>query len=908
MLEPAKAFKALTGHHPLRWQHRLYEMLSEGRVPRVCSIPTGLGKTSIIPLWLIALAVQAQRVGQIAASMLPRRLIYIVNRRTVVDQATDVAGQMRGRLLDRVQGLPEEDVHILRQLREALRRLAGDPRGESVLAISTLRGELADNQEWKINPARPAIVIGTIDMIGSKLLFSGYGDSVRMRPHHAGLLGQDALIVHDEAHLTPAFSQLLRTIEEVQRQARELRPIRVLELSATPAAADASNGRVFSLADEDANDPWVRVRLEAVKELHIHSAASETLVDRLTEKALAHDGRGAKVLIYVRSPETTRKVLERLKNRLGKPRKHHVALLTGTIRGYERDRLVKENPVYRALLGDGSAEGQSMYLVSTSAGEVGIDLDADHMVCDLTTLDAMIQRLGRVNRRGKGEARIDVVVEEPRTASRRKQGEGELDQALGQTLSRLKQLPERNGGGRDAGPWALARLLAEMPEQARLQAFAPQPACVLPDEITLDAWSLTSIRGAFPIRQEVAPYLHGLTNDPPETYVVWRAEISLFAKADLPPEEVETWFDLCPVSARERLRDRTDRVQKTLQDLLKAHRKGDAAKDFQAVVLNERGEAQWWSLSDIVKKENQERIAFRTVVLPVEAGGLGEEGMLDPKAVEPITNIDVVEEATGDDRRERWLHISDGIREWYENLLTGQKVDSLPGDLNERGRIVLQEAPESAEEEGESCSLLLMAPSRSPDGDPERTKVNQTLSDHTHVVVDYAERIAEALGIDLSLKEALRQAAKWHDRGKARRLWQRFAGNPNPTEPLAKSARFLPGRLLGGYRHEFGSLLEAVDDDGISHCAEADLILHLIAAHHGWARPHFELRAFDHERFSSDANRRGVEETMRRFGRLQQRFGRWGLAWVESLLRCADILASRHAADNRVARAQEIRA
>jgi len=31
---------------------------------------------------------------------------------------------------------------------------------------------------------------------------------------------------------------------------------------------------------------------------------------------------------------------------------------------------------------------------------------------------------------------------------------------------------------------------------------------------------------------------------------------------------------------------------------------------------------------------------------------------------------------------------------------------------------------------------------------------------------------------------------------------------------------------------------------------------------------------------------------MQRFGRLQLRFGRWGLAWLESLLRCADALAS----------------
>ena len=34
---------------------------------------------------------------------------------------------------------------------------------------------------------------------------------------------------------------------------------------------------------------------------------------------------------------------------------------------------------------------------------------------------------------------------------------------------------------------------------------------------------------------------------------------------------------------------------------------------------------------------------------------------------------------------------------------------------------------------------------------------------------------------------------------------------------------------------------------------------------------------------------------MQGFARLQQRFGRWGLAWLESLLRCADALGSQPA-------------
>jgi CRISPR-associated endonuclease/helicase Cas3 len=89
---------------------------------------------------------------------------------------------------------------------------------------------------------------------------------------------------------------------------------------------------------------------------------------------------------------------------------------------------------------------------------------------------------------------------------------------------------------------------------------------------------------------------------------------------------------------------------------------------------------------------------------------------------------------------------------------------------------------------------------------------------------------------------------------------------------------------------------------------EADLILHLIAAHHGRARPHFETDAWDVERHTTAQNAQAAQEVMRRFARLQERFGRWGLAWFESLLRCADALASRQAAEHSISpQSQELR-
>jgi CRISPR-associated endonuclease/helicase Cas3 len=68
--------------------------------------------------------------------------------------------------------------------------------------------------------------------------------------------------------------------------------------------------------------------------------------------------------------------------------------------------------------------------------------------------------------------------------------------------------------------------------------------------------------------------------------------------------------------------------------------------------------------------------------------------------------------------------------------------------------------------------------------------------------------------------------------------------------------------------------------------------LHLIAVHHGRARPHFLLEeGFDPERPLPDVNRVATE-VPQRFARLQRRYGRWGLAYLESLLRAADYAAS----------------
>lgn len=876
-----EAFCALTDHSPLRWQQRLFDrFVAGGGIPQICDVPTGLGKTSVIPIWLIALAEQAQ-AGQVT---LPRRLIYIVNRRTVVDQATTVVEQLRERLYTPDDLRWSQHSEVLLKLATSLRMLSSEAGDELFLGISTLRGELADNEEWKMDPARAAIVVGTIDMVGSKLLFTGYGDGRYWRAQHAGLIGQDCLLVHDEAHLVPAFSDLLAQVAELQRQASEPRPIHVMNLSATSRATKQD---VFRLEPEDEQDPIVNERLHARKNLYLHEVSEEVkddVVARLVDLALKFGDQKAKVLLYVRSPETVKKVLSLLKRNFKSRVEEKIAVLTGTIRGYERDRLVKENPIYHAFLDSSAVVEETIYLVCTSAGEVGIDLDADHIVCDLTTLDSMIQRLGRVNRRGQSttEAQVHVITD---PFGKSKKSPTQLNEAIRQTGKVLQSLGATEEQAVDCSPNAVSRWIQQLPIHKREDSFTPQPEQVPLSDIVLDAWSLTSVSEELPGRPEVASYLHGLTVDLPQTYLVWRKELKFLDDAKVDTSTLQEWFLACRIEAHERLRGRSDNVQKNLRKLLNAWVKKDSGKNFPVAVLTERGEALWTKLSKVVEN----KLAYQTIVLPVEVGGLNQQGMLDPNE---LTAAQDVADLTGKRKRQLQTFQNGDLIE-DEPLVTSQQDDSAKDvKLDKHYQVPLLLAGEG-DELGETRYLTLkVEPTQSMLRNPETAKDRQTLAEHSLRIVQRMKQTCQALSLPKSIQEALCFAAERHDWGKDRAVWQRFACNANRLEPLAKSKKYLHGRELNGYRHEFGSLLQAMDEDIATNHAESDLILHLIAAHHDWARPHFKTIAFDHEH-TTTANENAVAETMRRFGRLQLRFGHWGLAWLEALLRCSDIAASQ---------------
>lgn len=898
-------FHAATGNRPFPWQIALFEKFASDQFPTSANIPTGLGKTSIVAIWLIALALCPDKV--------PRRLVYVVNRRTVVDQTTVEVEKLR-MALSQNPGLK-----VIADKLFSLCALPLPAADSPPLAVSTLRGQFADNREWSADPARPAVIIGTVDMIGSGLLFSRYTVGFKLRPHHAAFLAQDVLLVHDEAHLEPAFQKLLDSIVAEQKRSKEWRRLRVMELSAT--TRPGASIQPFKLSEDDENNEFVNKRLNAVKKLAcVALAEKEKLSDKIFKLALEKKDSGRAILIYVRSVEDATKIAAELRKGALKSK---VETLTGTMRGKERDELV-ENPVFQRFLpesssiDDAEAARGTAFLVATSAGEVGVNISADDLVCDLSTYESMAQRFGRVNRFGKcDDSSITVVYpqEFPHTkkisdaekavADGKKDAEKKLrktkessafDIALENTLELLHKL------GADASPAALEQL----PAAERAAAFSPMPKMRVATDVQFDVWALTSIRDRIAARPPVAPYLHGEAEwEPPETHIAWREDVDVI-KGELlniyAPEELLADFPLKP---HELLRDVSSRVLERIASL------AAAASDpgLSIWLVPESGEIQILPISrfaglsaiyskGVSKQTPQEKraieqlkaeIADATLILPTSLGGI-KSGLL---SAENVGNSDTADVSEIQNTRLRIYSATPGLPEPYT--------------ANYRLTRAIDTKPEGEEDETESPRRywLWLEVKNAVGSELRIARQPETLASHLGATAANAAAIADTLlpataDGEPDLRRCLVAAAQLHDLGKNRRQWQLAIGNSayNPANPetiLAKSGGIMrPRNLAENYRHEFGSIAEAAD---CAECAglssvERDIVLHLVAAHHGRARPHFPAEEIFDYNTAPIACAAIDAEVSPRFARLQRTFGRWGLAWLESLLRAADYGAS----------------
>ena len=918
---------------PFPWQRRLAAEVEARGWPDLVGVPTGLGKTACLDVAVWSLARQADRPPD--ARVAPTRIWYVVNRRLLVDAAYDHGLRLRRWLSDprrlREDWPEAEDRHLeaVEAVAAALRRIAAFGSDRGPLHVARLRGG-AEFGARVPDPSQPALVFSTVPMFASRWLFRGYGSSRGMRPVDAALAGVDSLVLVDEAHLARALVRLAEPLRacdvgEPTFLPEERRTPRVVELTATGAAG----GRRFDLDEEDRRHPVILRRLRAAKPTRLVEVKERRLVDALVEAAVdaVEDRPEATCVVFCNTPGVARAVHERLGAAAkGRDVELETLLLTGRMREREaaavRARLLDPEtgvPAGRDRDRDGR-RSTPLVVVATQTLEVGADVDFDHLVTEIAGVRALVQRFGRLNRLGEAADVSATIVapsdvddwpvygEEPVVVRERLRASGEDLVDLG--LERIDLVLGPPGD--------------EPPRAGEL----------LPHHLW--DWAKTSMRR----RPLAAPelFFDGLERDVARVSVAWRGYRPPSGGRLLPSLVADETVEVPLWELREALGNRgLERVLRLGDDGVSVEEAevGDLSPGDRVVLGVDDGlyDEFGWNPASEARVVDTSVLRFGFVFVPevvdgfVGSGPLGEVDSTMRELVEAVRDR-FARAASGDDLDEVEAARLAAVEAFLEAFVDWAP----PGDLTETERARWEtwrrDVVEVLRRRGLEAIELL-------DGDvpavrvrsartAERAQVardafddpsfgiaeGKELRGHLELVGETAARMAAAIGLPDDLVAAVRRAGRLHDLGKLDVRFQRWL-DPEGTAsvPLAKSStplwamrrtRIAAGWPRGG-RHELisGRLAAAlVEGDA------ADLVVHLVASHHGHGRPLVEVvddddapevvAEFDGRRVVASGDLSVPDwDQAARFRRLCETYGYWGLALLEAVVRLADHAASQ---------------
>ncbi|MEQ1825820.1 MAG: type I-U CRISPR-associated helicase/endonuclease Cas3 [Pirellula sp.] len=1018
----AEFFNALHGYRPFRWQQRLANQVATGDWPQALALPTASGKTACIDIALFALACQADWPNEKRTA--PRRIFFVVDRRIIVDEAHTRAAKIATKLRHATSG-------VLGDISERLRSLAGGDDAKP-LVCGELRGGIYRDNTWAKTPTQPTIICSTVDQIGSRLLFRGYGLGPGTRVVHAGLVANDAIVILDEAHCAKPFYQTAQAVRRYRDwcdPAHKLAtPFHFVVMSATPPTEIPDNA-VFPTRDDwesDLKQPdqkLLRSRVETSKPAKLVEATKETaksntkLVATLVEQAVAQvSDQHRHIGIIVNRVATAKQVYELLRTK-----KYDAILLTGRMRGIDRDELLKTwqprfsnaiksvpaIPSSRDVedeIDDSSTLGllkwfgvdserplldHPVFVVATQCLEVGANLDFDALVTECASLDALRQRFGRLNRAGREtesdqpfQSRAVIVIRGDQVEP--KEDDAVYGSSLSTTWKWLKEIASH-----DVVDFGIDKFENVLPlpgsERSELLATLQMPSADAPVMLPahVDCWVQTA---PVPMPDpDPAIFLHGPKQRTPEIQVCWRADL------DASLDWASNWIDalsLCPPStaeclsvplylARNWLRDQATKSE-TLSDVetvvklqededdegislnaliwrgpddskskplksTKQLRPGDTLVLAVPIGRNtsraEDDNEDVWDLFGHVPREavidrgDETNFATRnTAVLRLHPTLFGDWPDSDAKT-ELLELIKSDDPSDGADEFKRVLRnmldakqvprrlqkVIEAIAFYPRRLkvylhsscdATNQEITSLPGVILVRPGRVLRD--QSFNEMGELHETFVN------DDDSSSASHEIELTEHLQGVAEFAQRFAAGSGLAEAFVRDFVLAAKCHDLGKLDQRFQAWLRGGNLLQArlapklLAKSegqtsrSAREQARIRSGYpngaRHELLSvrLLEQARVV-LDAASDPDLVLHLIASHHGHCRPFApviidenplnvkgEIEGQPVVASSATALERLDSGVAERFWRLVRRYGWWGLAWLEAIFILCD--------------------
>ena len=409
-------FKLAThGFAPYEWQ---LQVAVDG-LPDVLPVPTGLGKTEVALAWAWRLLVDEKPE--------PRHLVVCLPMRSLVTQT----------------------VQRLKTYFNALK--AKKPKVD--VAVHQLMGGAIDD-EWVGQPDKPWVLGGTQDQLLSRALNRGYAMSRFEWPVHFGLLNNDCRWLIDEVQLMGPGLWTTSQLDWMRRKRfPSLKPCLTTWMSATvdtsflsttdrvrDALAEPSHeqvafeGKLKTAFDGDAGLEWWRAAKRPLAWWQPEAAAQPTTgggkkrgaaksaaATAVTPNAIAASVKAKHVagtlsLVICNTVDMARAVLGALSSA------DHKVLLTSRFRREDRARHEQRLIDFDAQRKAGALpeHDPGLICVSTQVIEAGVDISAHRLFTELAPWPSMLQRLGRLNRKGDDQEAQAWVWETPKEGGNKK--------------------------------------------------------------------------------------------------------------------------------------------------------------------------------------------------------------------------------------------------------------------------------------------------------------------------------------------------------------------------------------------------------------------------------------------------------------------------------------------------------
>ena len=915
-------FQDVHGYAPFPWQQRLTaQVLASGKWPNVIDLPTGAGKTAVLDTAVFAMAARPE--------VSPRRIVFVIDRRIVVDQVHERAQKIRLRI-------EENGTKVLASVKSRLQSMSG---GE-LLGVAALRGGIPVDDKWAERPDQPWVMVATVDQFGSRLLFRGYGVTKRMRPIHAGLAGNDCLVILDEVHLSVPFAETLGQIAKPKSGGLPRR-FHVVEMSATPSG---EGGQRFKLDSEDLACAEILRRVETPKEAELVAIPKPESIPAKVVGIIKSNFGEAKRKKNMPREDLPGESIGVVVNRVRTARETYRALeeagfsthlITGRMRPLDKiDALRRIAP---SVDPDSSPRPEGItVVVATQAIEVGADFSFNALITECAAVDSLRQRFGRLDRRGvdyqlSGRPANAWIIG-PKSVVNAKKPDPIYGESVKKTWEELSLRYKE-------GPIAVGpSSLRNFPKQA----IAPRQHAPLLLKTHMDALAQTDPE---PVAQPLIEwFLHGLEQErASDVFIVWRWDRSIETLKLIPPRQAE--FLPIPISAAKAWLSHAEEID--VADTAQTLGRVEGSRQYPGTETAEedrRDLIRWGGSADRdISRINVSDIKPGDIIIvDPRLGGL-LMGTWDPST---LTTVDDLGDAAQIAYRKRATLRLD-VRLPYVNAPPSPKDESEIDKLPQKR--VEEWLSEQLEEPGElpdwfievarrlsnnpvidvvgvgrnhSYYILTERNNRTKkpvvdaatmDGSDEVGSMIGTgvaLNSHMDGVGERAGSIAERLGLPAELVGDLRLAGRLHDVGKVDTRFQSKLVGDDPVElamqeaPLAKS---LPGCRAGkayprGMRHELASVaLVESSADVLDMACDPELVLHLVGTHHGYGRPlppviedhaprmlSYAFEGYDMKASSDISQGRFALAMADRFWRLAERYGHHGLAWLEAIVRLAD--------------------